>query len=55
MKVENLGNNTINIQASYDEISKIVTALDKVWILNDDEALRQLAYELHNPKVAVIK
>ncbi|GIN58479.1 hypothetical protein J8TS2_27980 [Lederbergia ruris] len=55
MKVKNIGNQSINIQATYDEISKIVNVLDQYWLINNDEAIKQLAQELRNPKVVVKK
>lgn len=55
MKVKNIGNQSINIRATYDEISKIVNVLDQYWLINNDEAIKQLAQELRNPKVVVKK
>lgn len=55
MKVENVGNQTIKIEASYDEISRIVHVLDRNWMVNEDELTQKLAYELHNAKVVTEK
>lgn len=55
MKVENVGQGKIKLECSYDEIAKVVSVLDKHWLLNDDADIKQLAYEIHNPKVVVEK
>ncbi|WP_164214452.1 hypothetical protein [Virgibacillus sp. YIM 98842] len=46
MKVLNVGNETIEITASYDEVAKIVTALNEHNVKKQDEALAKIAYEL---------
>jgi len=51
MKVINNGT-SIQIEASVEEMSKIVGILDKHWIINDDVFVKKLAYQLHNPKVS---
>lgn len=54
MKVENV-DGKIKIEGSYIEIATIVQALDSYWLTKDDEFVKELAYELHNPKVIVEK
>ncbi|WP_339227815.1 hypothetical protein NSQ77_19880 [Oceanobacillus sp. FSL K6-2867] len=51
MKEINIGSQTIKIEASYDEVAKVVQVLDKYWLNNDDETIKKLAYQLQNPKV----
>ncbi|WP_373892804.1 hypothetical protein [Virgibacillus sp. CBA3643] len=51
MIAENTGNDKIQIQASYDEISAIVHALDKYWLVNGDEEIKKMAYTIRNAKV----
>lgn len=55
MLAENIGKGQIKLECSYDEIAKIVSVLDKYWVVNDDENIKQLPDELHNPKVVVEK
>lgn len=51
MDVKNVGNKTIEITASYDDIARLVYAVDMQASVKNDKELRRLAYELHNPKV----
>ncbi|GIO22494.1 hypothetical protein [Oceanobacillus sp. J11TS1] len=50
MKVTNDGEN-IKIEASFIEASEILNVLNKYWIVNNDEKIQKLAYQLSNPKV----
>lgn len=40
MEVENIGNQTIKIEAFYNEVAKIVHTLDEVWMINKDYSVR---------------
>lgn len=50
MKVINDGK-CINVVADFEEMAKIVQVLDKYWLSNDDENIKKLAYQLHNPRI----
>ncbi|WP_168380746.1 hypothetical protein [Virgibacillus sp. SK37] len=52
MEVLNVGMNKIKMECTYDELAKIVYALDRPWEI-DDEVLREIVYKMHNPKVVV--
>lgn len=51
MQVNNVGNNTIEVTATYEEISAITVALSNYAIQKDNDYLQKLAYELANAKV----
>lgn len=42
----------IKIECSYDELAKVVYALNRPWEI-DDEVLKEIVYKMHNPKVVV--
>lgn len=51
MEVTNIGNGKIEISATYEEVGAIALAVDSKAINKNDDYLKQLAYELFNPKV----
>ncbi|WP_156418638.1 hypothetical protein [Lentibacillus amyloliquefaciens] len=51
MKVYNTGENIV-IDANFDEMSKIVYALDQFIKMNPDETeIKELAEQIHSPKI----
>lgn len=54
MKVE-VGNGKINIEASYIEIATILQVMNSYLLKNNDKFVKDLAYELQYPDVAIEK
>jgi len=54
MKVENI-DGKIKVEADYLEMAVIATMLDDYAAKNDDRSVKDLAYQLHNPKIIVSK